>query len=87
MAQTYAYSGYQREWYIYARNCNSDETCCKNWFCMNSKDSKGELEPLGWKEGLELIGKNIDVWVEYALVHSSARSRYESGQLYEHFRS
>lgn len=80
MAQTYAHSGYQKEWYIYARNCNSDDTCCKNWLCLNPRDYSDEPQPIaiGWKEGLELIDKSIDVWVEYALVHQSARSRYES---------
>ena len=78
MSVTYAYSAHNREWLVFIRNCRSDETCCRDWFCVNPKDpTTGEPDVVGWAEGLELIKNNVDVWHEYALVHIKARDRYE----------
>lgn len=84
MTKTYAWSGTICEWYVYIRNCKSDETCCRNWFCVNPKNKDGQLEPENWMNALELMKKNIDVWHEYALVHRDAKYRYD-GKPDEHF--
>jgi hypothetical protein len=59
----------EKVWHAYARNCGSDETCCKNWFAFTR-------EPVGHSEALRIIKENFDVWYEYAIVHVDYVGRY-----------
>jgi len=59
------------EWYVYTRNCGSDDTCCRDWFCVSGD------KPLTMTGAVEAMFDKMDVWHEYAFVHEFARPRYE----------
>lgn len=59
------------EWHVFARNCGSDESCCRDFFRMTK-------EPLTIEEAAEFVKNQVHVWHEYCVVHQNYISRYES---------
>ena len=62
------------EWYVYTRNCGSDQTCCRDWFCVSGE------EPLTLTQAVEAMFDKLDVWREYAFVNERAKLKYEKKQ-------